>query len=264
MNMEQDVSNIHQDLGDPSQGAVELEFDTKLDSAFTAESETVMAETRVLEPDSGVSPDDTPDITPPTADTEETPPYSASQPFVAGDWAGDASTWHLQEAPSSCAIACQTDVLHSFGIEVAEGQIAELAQEQGWYDPRLGTDPRSLGHVLEAFGIPVTQSYDTSLVEIKDALDEGRKVVVGLDANEIWEPQKDVWGNPMEQPDGGHAVWVTGIEESPAGDLEVILNDTGHEAGRGSRVAMHDFLNAWDDFGRHAAITDISPGGIHV
>jgi Peptidase_C39 like family len=262
--IEQEVAKIHKELEVSSQETVELELEGLPESAIPIESKIVSSEMEAIYPDSGDAPKGLADIAASNAETLEIPPYSASQPFAAGDWAGDASTWHLQEAPNSCAIACQADVLNSFGIEVEEGQIAELAQERGWYEPRQGTDPKALGHVVEAFGIPVTQSYDTSLVEIKDALDDGRKVMVGLDANEIWEPRKDVWGNPLEQPDGGHAVWVTGIEESPAGDLEVILNDTGHEAGRASRVAMHDFLNAWDDFGRHAAVTDISPGGIHA
>lgn len=176
----------------------------------------------------------------------------------------DQSGWHLQEAPNSCAIACQTDILNSFGINVSEGQIAKLAEDRGWYDPAIGTPPQALGYVLEAYGIPVTQNYDTSLTTLKDTLDNGEKVMVGLDANEIWAPDKDFSGNPLEQPDAGHAVWVTGIEMKPNGELEVILNDTGQVQGRGARIAMDDFVNAWDDFGRYAAVTDINSGGTHV
>lgn len=262
--IQQADSPIPEEIHDLSQVTVDLELDETIESPTTIESATFQFEARDIDHDPGGPPDGMVGIEDSMAVSAAASPYSASQPLVAGDWAGDASTWHLQEDLNSCAIACQTDVLHSFGIEVEESQIAGLAQERGWYDPRVGTDPGALGEVLEEFGIPVTKSYDTSLVDIKDALDEGRKVLVGLDANEIWYPQRDELGNPLELPDGGHAVWVTGIAENPSGDLEVILNDTGHEAGRGSRVAIDDFLNAWNDFGRNAAITDVSPGGTYV
>lgn len=197
------------------------------------------------------------------ADSFGTSSYLAS-PHVIGDPFVDAYDWHLQEAPNSCAVACQVDVLNSFGLHVSEHDIAELAWDRGWYDPRAGTDPHSLGYVLEEFGIPVTQTYDTSLTTLFDALEHGRKVIVGLNANEIWEPQRDAFGMPLQQPVSGHVVWVTGIEDDSGGNLDVIINDTGQVNGRAFHVAMDDFLNAWDDFGRQAAITDVRPGGSHV
>ena len=114
-----------------------------------------------------------------------------------------------------------------------------------------------MGNLLEANGIPVERKHGCSVVEMFDALNSGEKVIVGLDANEIWEPQVDEFGNPVEQPDQGHAVWVTGIQMDDNGQLDVVLNDSGVSDGAGKTVPMKHFLNAWDDYGNFATITNL-------
>jgi hypothetical protein len=79
---------------------------------------------------------------------------------------------------------------------------------------------------------------------------------VGLDANEIWDPIYDYFGNPLEQEDGGHAVWVTGIDYGWDGSISIILNDSGTPNGMASVIAYADFMNAWQDYGNFVSIAD--------
>lgn len=176
--------------------------------------------------------------------------------ILVGNPAADEQYWRPQESDYSCAISSQGEVLEALtGERIPEEELARLADECGWYDPACGTPPEAVGSILEAYGIPVDRAYDLGITDLFDALARGEKVIVGLDANEIWSPRLDEHGTPIEQPDAGHAVWVTGMEMGDDGKVSVILNDTGKPDGAGCRVDVEDFLNAWDDFGNLAVTT---------
>lgn len=176
-----------------------------------------------------------------------------------GPAAPDSEYWHPQEGDNSCAVACQRGILEAVtGESFSESELSTFAEERGWYDPEIGTPMSSVGNLLEANGIPVTQGHDRSLLDLVEALQSDQKIIVGLDANEIWHPMDDVNGSPAELPDLGHAVRVTDISLNDAGALEVTVNDTGIPDGHGKVLAAEDFLNAWDDFGNHATITAIT------
>ncbi|MCK9523592.1 MAG: hypothetical protein M0R76_11225 [Proteobacteria bacterium] len=179
------------------------------------------------------------------------------EPVIAvGDPAGDAVFWHAQEDANSCAVAAQRGVIESVtGQLIPEGELAELAASRGWYDPSCGTTPDAVGRLLETYDVPVASSYDTRIEDLYDALIQNEKVIVGLDSNEIMNQIVDDAGNPVELPDMGHAVWVTGMEMDADGQVQVVLNDPGHAAGAGARVPLKHFENAWDDFGRYAVVT---------
>ena len=105
-------------------------------------------------------------------------------------------------------------------------------------------------------GISTIQEYNATLSDIAIALSQGDKPIVGLDANEIWTPKRDQYGNPVEQSDAGHAVWVTGIDQKANGSYNVILNDSGTPYGRSEVVSYVDFNNAWTDMGHFLTIAD--------
>lgn len=189
--------------------------------------------------------------------------YSASMPdsgpspvLTVGDPVGDTNFWHEQEAMQSCAVAAQRGVIEAVtGQCISEQQLATYAYQNGWYDPGTGTHPMAVGNLLEACNIPVERSFDNKLETIYDALLRGERVIVGLDANEINHCAVDHLGQPLELPDAGHAVWVTGIEIDAQGGVQVVLNDPGHPGGCGARVPVAHFENAWDDFGHFAVVT---------
>lgn len=173
------------------------------------------------------------------------------------------SFWQKQLTDSSCGLVAQMTVASAIlHMELDEGSVTGMAIAAGIFDPEFGTSPADMGKLLELLGIPVETRFDASIADIAEALERGESVLVGLDALEIWGPQY-ADGVPLElmaEQDGqfgdmGHAVWVTGLERAVDGDWYVVLNDSGHPEGRAAHVRMADFLNAWDDMGRHAITT---------
>jgi len=175
-----------------------------------------------------------------------------------GTPAEDAAYWHPQQGSNSCAIVAQLSVYESItGIELSEDTACQIAESHGWFDPETGTPPSEMGKLLAALGISTYQAYDATLEDIATALEEGDKVIVGLDANEIWQPVYDpVDGTAIEQENGGHAVWVTGIEQTDDGSVQIILNDSGTPDGQRKVVDATDFLNAWQDYGNFLVVAD--------
>ncbi len=171
----------------------------------------------------------------------------------------DADCWQQQQGQNSCAVVAQMGVYESItGVELSEDEVCEFAQDNGLFHPDIGTYPEDVGKILNHFGVPTETYYNADLNDIASALERGDKVIVGLDANEIWQPLRDEYGNPLEQTDGGHAVWITGIDQADDGSVKLILNDSGTSDGQMKVVDAVDFLNAWNDFGNQIVVTNIS------
>lgn len=130
----------------------------------------------------------------------------------------DAAHWRPQQAQNSCAVVTQGAILESItGIPCDEQRLSDLAQDNGWYDPRGGTLPADVGKLLEAHGVPCEHVPHADISDIVAALERGDRVMVGLDGAEIAAPLRDpVTGLPVEQPDAGHCVWVTRGRRRPA------------------------------------------------
>jgi hypothetical protein len=178
---------------------------------------------------------------------------------------GDADCWQQQDGQNSCAVVAQMGVYESItGVELSEEEVSKFAEANGLFDPEMGTFPDDVGKILNAFGLTTESHFDANLSDIAEALEKGDKVIVGLDANETWQPLRDANGNPIEQEDGGHAVWVTGIDQLPDGSVKLILNDSGIPDGQMKVVDGVDFINAWDDFGNQIVIAHNSPSSALV
>jgi hypothetical protein len=177
-----------------------------------------------------------------------------------------SDAWHFQEAPNSCAVAVQTDILNDFGIKVSEFDMRSLAEELGIYTHEGGTPLSFVGDLLEKHGIPLDpQRYDFSIADIIEAKEKGEKIILGLDASEIWN-LPDVADHPLESYSGGlfniasagHAVEFKGIMEDIYGNIKVILDDPGIPNGQNFTVDLEDFLDAWKDFSNFAVITKVN------
>jgi hypothetical protein len=162
--------------------------------------------------------------------------------------------WHQQAHPDTCAIVCQEFILDELtGQDFSEDQLRQEAIDNGWYTPGGGTPLESMGKVLEAHGIPMTRETGCTLQDLTDKLADGEKVMVALDADEIWYPDKidedDALANAGGMPgqDSNHAVQVVGIDNSDPDNPMVILNDSGTLDGQGSRIPVDTFMNAWED-----------------
>lgn len=173
---------------------------------------------------------------------------------LVGDPGFDATHFHHQSYDNTCAIVAQQGILESHGIFASEHELMRIAAEHGWFSTD-GTVMHDMGKLLEHFGIQVEYNSNASIHDLVNELSHGDKVIVGLDASEIWTPQHN--GDLLnwyaaELPDKGHAVWVTGV------DLEhgvVYMNDSGIADGAARPVAINDFMNAWEDFGNNYCTT---------
>jgi hypothetical protein len=179
---------------------------------------------------------------------------------IGGNPEQEAQYYHLQEGDESCAVAAQTCVLESIFPDrhFNEADLAHIAEEKGWYSPQSGTPREDVGNLLQEFNVPIERHTDFTFTEIYDAVNHGDKVIVGLNPNEIWNPQHGADGSPLHQAPAGHAVWVTGFELNDQGKVEVVLNDTGTPDGRGSRIPVDDFRNAWNEYSNFAVVTHLN------
>lgn len=182
---------------------------------------------------------------------------SFDDPIEYGDPLTDANYWRQQQGKYSCAVVAQISIYESLtGQYISEDAACNYAQQQGWFDPNSGTPLDDTGKILDALGIKTYQQNNASLSSLESPLAAKDKLIVGLDGNEIWHPQHDGFGNPIEQADAGHAVWVTGIDYEPNGAIDIIINDSGIPNGRASVVAYSDFMNAWQGYGCFVSVAD--------
>lgn len=157
--------------------------------------------------------------------------------------------WQRQAGEKACAVVAQGEVFESLtGHHLTEQQLSRIAQENHLYDPEIGTHPQNLGKLLALLGVPAEQHPHATFTDLVNALQHNDRVIVGLNANEIWHPRRDsATGDPVQLPYAGHAVWVTGIEQEADGSVKVILCDSGTDHGAIEAVDAKDFLNAWAD-----------------
>ena len=88
-------------------------------------------------------------------------------------------------------------------------------------------------------------SFHCTIQDIENCLNNGGKVIVSLDANEIWYGEDDNLFSPFSN--ANHAVQVIAIDRTDPSSPVVVLNDSGHENGKGSMIPMDVFLGAWED-----------------
>jgi hypothetical protein len=178
---------------------------------------------------------------------------------VNGTPAADAAHWQLQQLPDSCAIMCQKYILQSFipECQLTELELATWAYDEGYYHPGAGTMIDDVGRILEHHGIAVERSQGNSVSDIIEHLSHNRKLIVGLDSNEIWQ---NSWEQQLKDlffmPEANHAVQIIGYDE----EREVfILNDPGRPDGKAFEVSYMDFELAWDDSNRFLMVTKNAP-----
>lgn len=181
------------------------------------------------------------------------PPWDPEGFQGVGDPVGLAGMHRAQEGEDTCAVVCQTSIMRSLdGWAPDEAVAVSIAHELGIYSPGEGTSRRALGGLLEHYGVATDGPRSSSIEELAQGLAAGKRVLVAVNANQIWRPQRDAGGGVVRQiPPAGHAVWVTGIDMQ-SGEWTVIVNDPGRADGAMRPIALDDFIAAWDDFDRTA------------
>jgi Peptidase_C39 like family len=170
---------------------------------------------------------------------------------IYGDPIAAAPYWRQQHS-SNCGEMAVADVVGQItGDEPAEQRITALAEGTPsaaragpiWNIP-AGTDIRDLPVLLAHFRIKA-DNIQTNINELKSDLAEGRRVIVILNAETIWN-------RPGNRKAANHFVVVTGID--PRAGV-VHLNDSGITTGRDEQVPIATFERAWAPNHNSAIVT---------
>ncbi|MEJ7651129.1 MAG: hypothetical protein WKF57_19115 [Nakamurella sp.] len=162
--------------------------------------------------------------------------------------AEDVTHGFEQSTGYTCAPSAVTMVLADFfDIDVGSEIEAGLwAAENGLLsEANGGMFPDGIVAVLEHYGVPAhleTGSMDT----LDGYLDEGRAVILAVDASEYWN-------DPDVPDDTGHAVRVVDIDVEHG---TATLTDSGRPDGAGLEVPLADLEKAWADRGHSMVVTD--------
>lgn len=184
--------------------------------------------------------------------------------------------WNIYQGEQpSCAVRCQEIILRDYGIMIPQEELIQYATENGWYIPdgtEKGTPRDATGNILDAVGITTQRFDNASIYDIIAELRAGHRVIVSVDANELWvknEPNlfKRLFGelnnkvnDKLDELTGvqgaNHALIVAGVNVNPdnPSDMKVVLIDSG-SGDVCIEYSFKDFKKAWDDSNHHMVAT---------
>ena len=144
----------------------------------------------------------------------------------------------LQKAALSgeniCAVLCEIFILHRRQLPYDEERLLNTARRKDWLRPK-GTPLYCLGNLLAYSGMFVSRKYNSTIDDIKHAIQMDNDVVVGVDREKLYTEDVDL------EDLTNHAVVVTHV-----GDDIVTIFDP-YEEPYISNVPLSDFCNAWKE-----------------
>lgn len=169
-----------------------------------------------------------------------------------GNPAAAAPYWRLQQQDLDCGEMAVADVVGQVtGHEPTEAEITgaaanipSVSHPGPIYRPSSYTKNSDLPVLLAHYGIPAAAVH-TDIGALERDLDQGRKVIVGLNDNIIWNQRGD-------RTQENHFVVVIGIDTQAN---VVHLNDSGIRAGRDEQVSLPTFEAAWQTSDNFAVVT---------
>ncbi len=194
------------------------------------------------------------------------PAEASAGATMYGDPVAVAKYWRHQNY-DDCAIMSSADVVGQItGKLPSERSIIKVAQttpsvvhpgsiyvkpaDQNDPNSGMGTDPGDLPTLLAHYGIHAASTdaesagrtgVDTGMEALEQYLGSGHAVIVGLNAEMIWNQPIENSGSDG-QPRADHAVVVTGVDTANG---VVHLNDSGSKDGRDEQIPMTVFIRAW-------------------
>ena len=162
---------------------------------------------------------------------------SAAVVPVSTDFAEDVLPM-LQKAAlgdeNICAVLCEIFILHRRQLPYNEEWLLNTARRKDWLKPE-GTPLYCLGNLLAYSGMFVSRKFNSTLEDIRRAIDKDNDVVVGVDREKLYAEEVDL------EDLTNHAVVVTHI-----GDGTITVFDP-YEAPYISNVPMEHFMDAWKE-----------------
>lgn len=179
-------------------------------------------------------------------DLENFDPDEADPDKVVGDPEESMEQWEFQGNTGRCALYSQKFIIEELtGEEIDIEEMADMAEENNWFSEENGTPLLHMNKMLDAYGIDNEMSFHNDEEDLRECLENGGKVIVSVDADEIWYGETDDMFAPVDGPN--HAVQVIGIDYSDPENPMVILNDSGSPDGCGEMVPLDVFMDAWED-----------------
>lgn len=178
--------------------------------------------------------------------------------FYIGNPEAQTADWIHQDRSDDCAVAAQVSIINQFlPHHIGLDEATYVAYQNGWYQPGGGTAPADVGNLFEAYGIDCHQVDHASIEQLAQELQMGHGVVVGVNADELWDqgPMAEFWNWLIDQlgldkaefMPANHAVTVIGIDVSDPAHPMVVLNDSGTPDGAGVKYPLDKFMDAWDN-----------------
>ena len=172
----------------------------------------------------------------------------------------DIFYWQPQTTEFTCAIQAQRGIIEMFtGVHISEADLVYEATSNGWLTDG-GMSPLDVGKLLELHGVGCHSQFNATIEQLMAELASGHKVIIGVDAGELWD---DDW--PLEdffKESAGHAVWVTGVDITDPDHPQVIINDSGDPSGAGKSYDLQTFVDAWEDSKCHYVATNEAPSDL--
>jgi hypothetical protein len=163
---------------------------------------------------------------------------------------------HTQGNAPDCLLQSARMAEHrQTGVDPGLEAFKAPATEKGLYNPNEGTDLQGFADVMnERPGIEAKLQNAGGPEDIKTALDNGDSAIAAVDSYEFYKDQFN-----LEPNSGGHALVVTGADQTPDGSWKFTVNDPNQETPN-IPVNGDRFLSAWDNTNR-SMITVHAKGG---
>ena len=144
----------------------------------------------------------------------------------------------LQKAALSgeniCAVLCEIFILHRRQLPYDEKWLLNTARRKDWLRPE-GTPLYCLGNLLAYSGMFVSRKYNSTINDIKHAIQMDNDIVVGVDREKLYAEDVDL------EDLTNHAVVVTHI------DNDTVTVFDPYKEPYISNVPLSDFCNAWKE-----------------
>ena len=133
-----------------------------------------------------------------------------------------------------CAVLCEIFILQRHNISYDEEELVNTAKEKEWLKPE-GTPLCCIGNLLELMGLKVERQYDSTISDLRQALEDDGDVVVGVDREKLYADEND----PEDLTN--HAIVVTAID-----DDSVTIFDP-YKKPEIISVPLPEFMDAWKE-----------------
>ncbi len=133
-----------------------------------------------------------------------------------------------------CAVLCELFILQRHHIPYNEEELVNTAKHEGWLKPQ-GTPLYCIGNLMELKGLKVERKYDTTISDLRFAIENDDDVVVGVDREKLYADEND----PEDLTN--HAIVVTAINNDgvtifdPYKKPEII------------NIPLPEFMDAWKE-----------------